>query len=874
MDPNNRPQGRQKYVSEGGKGTAKRGSGLNTGPVGSASRPQQQQQNGPRPTEPRTAQRQTVTRGGKRSPLLLIIALVVLLLGGGGKSLFGSLLFGGEDVSENSSYSSSQSSYQSGSQSSYSGGGQSSSSSGGGQYSSLFGGGQGSGFSDFSSFFSSLQDSSSSGQTQSSQANVNTNSGSVDTAVASGARAKRTEIYGRGLDNVTIMVYMCGTDLESKSAMATKDLVEMTKATLGGNVKILVYTGGCTKWNNNVVSSQNNQIYEIRDGGLKCLVSNAGTASMTSPDTLASFIQWCAENYPANRNELILWDHGGGSVSGFGYDQKYSRSGSMTLEGIDKALKAGGVSFDFIGFDACLMATTETALLLEPYADYLIASEETEPGIGWYYTNWLTKLGADTSLSTLQMGKYIVDDFISTCASQCRGQAATLSVIDLAELAYTVPKPIKAFSQALSKQISSGQYSAVSTARGGTREFARSTAIDQIDLVDFAKRLGTKEGTALADALLGAIKYNRCSSNMTNAYGLSIYFPYRKLSNVDKAVKTYTAIGMDESYAQCIREFASLEASGQAASGGSYSPFEALFGGLSGGGYSGGSSGGYSGGYSGGSSGGGYSVGSSSYDDMDALFSLMESFLGGGSYGGLSGLSGGNNSFLFGRSMSTEETVQYLADNHFDPDALIWTENAAGDTVLMLPEEQWALVEELELNYFYDDGEGYIDLGLDNVYDFDADGNLLAPTDRTWLGVNGQTVAYYFDTAGGSDEDYVITGHIPVLLNGERAELLVVFDADNPRGQITGARSVYLNGETDTVAKNLIELEKGDTIDFLCDYYRYDGSYENSYCLGDQMTFEGELELSNVDVGEGEVSMCYRLTDIYQQHYWTPALIG
>ncbi|MCR5235609.1 MAG: hypothetical protein K6E34_00220 [Lachnospiraceae bacterium] len=36
--------------------------------------------------------------------------------------------------------------------------------------------------------------------------------------------------------------------------------------------------------------------------------------------------------------------------------------------------------FDFIGFDACLMATVETAYMLSPYADYMIASEEFEPG--------------------------------------------------------------------------------------------------------------------------------------------------------------------------------------------------------------------------------------------------------------------------------------------------------------------------------------------------------------------------------------------------------------------------------------------------------------------------------------------------------------
>ncbi len=39
---------------------------------------------------------------------------------------------------------------------------------------------------------------------------------------------------------------------------------------------------------------------------------------MTDPGTLAGYIRWCAENYPASRYELILWDHGGGSVSGYG----------------------------------------------------------------------------------------------------------------------------------------------------------------------------------------------------------------------------------------------------------------------------------------------------------------------------------------------------------------------------------------------------------------------------------------------------------------------------------------------------------------------------------------------------------------------------
>ena len=64
---------------------------------------------------------------------------------------------------------------------------------------------------------------------------------------------------------------------------------------------------------------------------------------------------------------------------------------------------------------------------------------------------------------------------------------------------------------------------------------------------------------------------------MTNAYGISAYFPYKRTSNVDKAVKTYNAIGMDEEYSQCIREFASMEVGGQLASGGTGSPLTSLF---------------------------------------------------------------------------------------------------------------------------------------------------------------------------------------------------------------------------------------------------------------------------------------------------------
>jgi len=799
MEPK-RPRSREKKVT--GSGTVKRrGQGLGTGPVGAGS-------SAPRPAGRGASGGGTTRSGSKKMPLIAVI--LALLLGGGGG--LGALLGGGSPVDATPQVPQTPTVNQSVQNNPVT--------------------------LDPSIFLGNLT-----GGSVSSGWELTANTGTLDRTVASGARDKRTVIRGNGQDTVTIMVYMCGTDLESRSGMGTSDLQEMLNAKVGDKVNLLVYTGGCKGWRNNVVSSKNNQIYQIRNGQMACLVENAGNAPMTDPNNLASFIQWCGKNFPANRNQLIFWDHGGGSLSGYGYDEKYATSGSMDLAEIDKALKAGGVTFDFIGFDACLMATLETALTVGQYGDYLIASEETEPGVGWYYTDWLTKLSQNTSMPTIEIGKNIVDDFVDVCAQKCRGQSTTLSVVDLAELEATVPAQFKDFAASTTKLIEDKSYQTVSSARSGTREFASSTKIDQVDLVHLAANMGTDEGKDLCDALLGAVKYNRTSSNMTNAYGLSIYFPYRKANNVDQAVSTYELIGLDDEYARCIQEFASMEVSGQVSTGGTASPLPSLMGMMGG------------------------SSASSGNTSADMIGQLLGTFLQNGS--GISGLTPGNMGFLSGRSLSVEDTAQYLAENRLDADALIWQTNAQGQPVIALSEAQWGLVQGLELNMFYDDGQGFIDLGLDNVFDFDANGALMGETDGTWLAINGQPVAYYHTNTTDDGENYTISGYVPALLNDERVELVLVFDNDNPYGYIAGARTVYTDGETDTQAKGLTELEVGDKLDFICDYYGYDGSYLDSYFLGDQMTVTDTMEISNVDIGREYVSATYRFTDLYNQHYWT-----
>ena len=673
------------------------------------------------------------------------------------------------------------------------------------------------------------------------------NSSNLDETVTGEARDKFTRIIGNNKDEVTILVYMCGTDLESQQGMATSDLKEMANATIGENVNLIIYTGGCQRWRNNVISSSVNQIYQIKNGQFLCLEKDMGKASMVNPDTLTTFIEYGKKNFSANRMCLIFWDHGGGSISGYGYDEKVGHNQSMTLAGINTALKKADIKFDFIGFDACLMATVENGIMLSQYADYMIASEETEPGVGWYYTNWLTKLSKNTSMPTIQIGKIIADDFVTVCDKQCRGQATTLSVVDLAELQATIPTELKEFSIETNELIQNKEYKAVSSARSKTREFAQQSRIDQIDLVDFAKNLGTRESKSLADALQSAVKYNKTGGSISHAYGLSIYFPYKRVNKVSQMVSTYQAIGMDEDYMRCIQEFASLEVSGQVSAGNSVSSY-------TGGQYS---STGLLGSLLG--QGTGYS---SSYS-QDGLEELL-----GGLYGGNSSGSTGSILDLFmGRTMTTEKAASYILDNHFDANLLKWDNGR-----ITLPAEQWDLIETVVINVFLDDGSGFIDMGTDTT--FRKEGNsLISDYDGTWLSIERQPVAYYYLNTVEDGDNYVIYGYVPAILNGERVDLLLNFDSERPHGYIAGAQKKYTDGESFTQSKELIAIGKGDTLQFICDYYDYDENYRDSYYLGDPITLGDEVEIVNTPVA-ADLSRCkvtYRLTDIYQKNYWTPA---
>lgn len=654
-------------------------------------------------------------------------------------------------------------------------------------------------------------------------ANSVENDSKPDKSVAQGARAKYTDTANA--KSATVLVYMCGADLESRSGMATRDLQEMAKAQHSDNVKIIVETGGAKQWKTNGISSQHLQRWQVTDKGLVPLQKNAGSSSMTDPSTLKDFLNWGMQNYRSDRMMLIFWDHGGGSVTGYGYDEKFN-NGSMALNQIASALGPYRGSFDFIGFDACLMATLETAVAMEPYSDYLIASEETEPGTGWYYTEWLGKLAKDPSISTVDLAQSIIDSYTSHSSG-----ATTLSITDLAEISGTIAQPLRDFSTKLSQDIKSDNAKKVADARAGAKEFARSSKIDQIDLTDFARKLGTDEAKALARTVDSAVKYNR-TQNISNSYGLSVYFPYRNNRLVSRMTDINNDIKMDSEYTGAMRSFATLNASaGYVSAAGSNSVFDML---------------------------GGAAPSNGTSLDYSSIFNMLS---GGGldlgsALGGQSGVDTG----------AFDAIAQVLGRDHLSSDALDYTEKD-GQKVLSLSEQEWSDIHEIDLNVWIDDGSGYIDLGYDSIYDFNDDGDLIADYDGDWIALNNHPAAVYTtDAEYGDDDSYTIHSYIPAMLNGEQVRILLEYSDKEEDGKILGAEKVYDSG---TSGKGLIKIEPDDKIDLVCDYYGYDGSYQDSYYMGDSFK-AGDLQLSDVELTNDDYLYGYALKDTWNTVRYTP----
>lgn len=626
-------------------------------------------------------------------------------------------------------------------------------------------------------------------------------------------RPKRTEINGSD-DQFTVMVYLCGTDLESNYGSATNDILEMCAADINDRVNVLLYTGGTSVWQNDRIRPDTNQIWQVIHEDIVCIEEDLGARPMTDPRTLSDFVSYCGEHYPANRNVLILWDHGGGALYGFGIDENFG-GGSMQLNEIDSALESAGVKFDFIGFDACLMATVETACMAERHGDYMIGSEEVEPGSGWFYTNWLNLICSDPSVPTEEIGRVIADDFIQSCQEENARDECTLSMVDLTKMG-NVYDALCTFAANAKERLDGNHFKVVSRSVSNTKSFG-DDSYDTIDLMHFAQNCDIEGSKELADAVKNAVCYAAASGNISNANGMTIYVPYHDMDSFENMLDVYREIGLEGEYTDFIRTFANIVVGGQEYIG-SNTPLEALD--------------------------GGYGTGSDSGP------------------GGTPDFSGWFECSWFDEDYVNEYAGRY-EETTYDGGELA-VEDRGDYFALALSDENWEIINDIQMQLFYDDGEGYIDLGTDNYFQADDDGALMIDYDGLWFTMGDKVLPVYVS----STED-LVEGYIPCELNGEYVNLVVRWNEEGT-GIIEGAVRFYENGMS---MKGLIPVKDGDEIQLLCDYYTYDGEYDDAYSLDDPFTYDSSVGIEYDSSGDGEYLLYYCLTDIYNNTYYVEPVI-
>ena len=381
-------------------------------------------------------------------------------------------------------------------------------------------------------------------------------------------------VTGQGKEGreYTLMVYLCGSDLESSGqsrGAATNDIREMIRSGCSQDaVTVLLMAGGTQRWYNGAVDPEDTAVYEVV-GDRMVKRHSVGLRNMGDEKTLRALIDYGYESYPARHHALILWDHGSGPVGPLLKDTLYSSSMNMvTLASALEQSKAAGHKLSFIGFDACLMGSAEVAGVLAPYAEYLIASPEAEPSGGWNY-DFLYGIEKDGSVAEtaerilssymLQYANDIADLSSTDGEKSSTRKDLTLACIDLEKMEKIEELTNELFSD-VAGQLGTDTYTAIAKIRQEVLPY-RDVSLDLVDLGQLADRFApyspetAKElSVCIREAVVEYV------GNLEGSGGLSTYYPYFNLDAFTASRKElYSGIGYADAYAEYLEDVTAMQ---------------------------------------------------------------------------------------------------------------------------------------------------------------------------------------------------------------------------------------------------------------------------------------------------------------------------
>ena len=622
------------------------------------------------------------------------------------------------------------------------------------------------------------------------------------------SRRSRDEEIPMGDGDWTIFVYLCGSDLESDGGAASSDIEEAFAARGSGQVKVVYQTGGSYFWYQNI-NENRVQRYLLEDGDLT-LVDEKPEANMGTASTLADFLSWGVSNYPSERMGLILWDHGSGSINGVCFDEQYDYD-SLTLGELDHALNQVYDQmtdrFEFIGFDACLMSTLETANVLTPYARYMYASQEMEPGSGWDYTSLLNNLAANPDQDGAQLGEKVCREYYDHCADYGFGsqRSATFSIIDLSKIDDVLISMNEAFRVVYEQGDLGDVTRAVLEADsfgGNSVSEGYSNMLDLGNMLDQLSGYGQEVRDA-SQTLQSCVLYTMNGRLHKNASGLSVYYPVSIQGSEE--LKIFSQICPSNYYYALIDKIAYGAENGSAAD----------------------------------------------YDNSTLLSDMADINEWLGEESGFTG----DVSTNAGEFADIEIGQMGVSDIYFDEDGIYTVSFDNMD----------------ELAYaccsvgMDDDADGFFYLGTTEEVIYDIDRNCVTDNfDGSWPCINDNLLA--LELVNTTDSCSIYTCN--VLLNDEvETNLRIEYDWEYDEWSVIGIWD-GIDEETGMASREVYELQDGDVITPA--YYWFSVDDDEDWYYGDDIVVDGDLEITYEYLPEGVYYYCFELHDIYGNVYYTP----
>ena len=278
------------------------------------------------------------------------------------------------------------------------------------------------------------------------------------------------------------------------------------------------------------------------------LIQDLGMIDQGDWRNLAAFGKWAKAAYPAKKYMLIVSNHGSGwekgvtrtvvENKGISYDEQSGNHINTPQLGL--ALKEIG-KVDLFSTDACLMQMAEVVYEIKDYTDFIVGSEETEPGDGYTYNDLLGPLTARPAMTPQELGKLTVDAYSNHYDKINQGYTQALARSSAVNGLVPVTN---AFVGAV---MASGEKALAKSAKGAAIAYAMD---ENKDMYDFTRRVveGSQnaevkaKGQALMNYITNTLVLHNRTRDSQGSYwsgpveytlskGMAAYFPGSTLGN-------------------------------------------------------------------------------------------------------------------------------------------------------------------------------------------------------------------------------------------------------------------------------------------------------------------------------------------------------